>query len=264
MPAPRQTRFGALALILLLGIPVAARAQDAPAPSVESPGAPPPTYAPPPAYAPPPGYAPTPGPGAPPPGYPPGSYPPPAYGPPVVENLHDGFYLRLHTGGGYMSVSGSDGAGNTVKIAGDSVSLGVSIGGAIVPNLIVFGTFFISVVSNPDLTQNGAAAGTGSGSAAVGGFGAGLAYYFQPINLYLSGVLAATDFQVQDSNGNMTYDSDTGIGFQGMVGKEWWVSQDWGLGAAFEFVGASMKDKADPSIKWTSTSFALLFSATYN
>ena len=96
----------------------------------------------------------------------------------------------------------------------------------------------------------------------MGGFGAGVVYYFQPINLYLSGAIAAVNLESQDSTGNTTYQSNFGPGFQGMVGKEWWVSPHWGLGVAGEFVAATMKDKNDSSIRWDSTSFSIAFSAT--
>ena len=48
-----------------------------------------------------------------------------------------------------------------------------------------------------------------------------------------------------------------------MIGKEFWVSDHWGLGAALEFAGGwAMKDKDNPDFSWSATSFNLLFSAT--
>jgi hypothetical protein len=50
-----------------------------------------------------------------------------------------------------------------------------------------------------------------------------------------------------------------------MVGKEWWVTQDWGLGLAGQFQVASMKDHPDGvSTRMTAETFSLLFSATFN
>ena len=82
--------------------------------------------------------------------------------------------------------------------------------------------------------------------------------------MYLSGALMFVTFELDDSNNNAIYQSDTGVGFQGMVGKEWWVSANWGLGLAGELFVASMKDKTDPNTSWTSSAFSLVFSATYN
>ncbi len=50
-----------------------------------------------------------------------------------------------------------------------------------------------------------------------------------------------------------------------MVGKEWWVTDNWGVGVAAELLLSSMKD--DPVVSdatYSATTFGLLFSATYN
>ena len=220
------------------------------------PGSPPPGQSYPPGYGPPPGYAP----GYAPPGYPPG-YAPPRYAPPVpAEPTHTGTYVHLDLGGGFTSISGSDGYGGTGKLSGGGPAFSVAVGGAPVPNLAVFGSIFFTGPSQPKQSTGG----TFNGDALVGGFGAGIVYYFMPANIFLSGTLAALQFQADDANGKTVYTSDFGVGFEGMVGKEFMVSDHWGLGGALEFVGASsMKDKDNPNISWSAAAFNLLFSATY-
>jgi hypothetical protein len=170
----------------------------------------------------------------------------------------------MHIGGGATHVSGADAYGEALTASGGSGSLGIALGGAILPNLIVFGNLFGSGVSKPTVTIAGLGSGTSNSSVAVSGIGPGVAYYFEPINLYLSGTLAAMHVEIDDVNRHPLYQSKTGVGGQVMVGKEWWISQNWGLGAAVEFVAASMKDNNNSNITWTSTGFSLLFSATYN
>jgi hypothetical protein len=276
-------RASSLFVLVTLGLASTARAQTTP-PDQTQPAAaapapePAPGFAPPspPAYAPPPpGYAPPP-PGYPPP--PPGYAPPPGYGGPGYApgavyghsagyQTHDGVYVRLHFGGGYTSMKANSG-GNDLKISGGSVALGVAVGGALTENLVLFGTFTVTSISNPDVTSAGTTVGTANGSAGSVGIGAGLAYYLEPANVYLSGSLLANQLEINDSNGNKVGESDFGVGFEGIIGKEWWVSDNWGLGAAAQFVFASMKDKdtfgtGNPPT-WTSTAFSLLFSATFN
>jgi len=229
-------------------------------------GPPPQGYGqPPPSNYPPPGYSNYPPP--PPPGY---GYPPPrgygrpvVYAPPVYQ--HDGFYLNMHIGGGYTSLSSTlDGVKTT--ISGGSLSLGVAAGGVIAPNLILFGTLYGNSITDPDVSSSdGSSQGTLSGATAtLIGFGVGLAYYVEPINVYFAGALSATWLDLSDSDTNETfYQTDTGLGFQALVGKEWWVARDWGLGVAGEITLASMKDK-DYDTRWTGGSFSILFSATYN
>jgi hypothetical protein len=273
----------------LLLVSAAAVPQTAPPPA--DPNAPPPgdPNAPPAAYPPPAntgypppgntgypppnaGYPPPGNTGYPPPGqYPPGYSPPPGYAPPGYMNppppppQHEGFYLRLHLGGGFGRMGGTDSYGDELAFSGGGYSFGIALGGAVMPNLIVFGNLFGMGLIDPDTEFNGGSTGTVSGTTSMAGIGPGIAYYFQPVNVFVSGTIAATVFTAADSDGNTQYESNTGVGFQGMVGKEWWVSHEWGLGIAGELIATGgMKDKVDPTIKWSGTSFSLLFTSTYN
>ena len=187
-----RVRLGALTLAALSTISLAARAQDAPppadnaAPSVTPGGAPattrrpaprratpgpgqqgyppagqqgypppgqqgypPPGQGYPPGYAPP-GYAP----GYAPPRYPPG-YAPPGYAPPApTEPTHSGVYVHLHLGGGFTSIKGSDGSGSTLTVSGGGPSFAVAVGGAVAPNLALFGTLFFTGSSQPKVSSN--------------------------------------------------------------------------------------------------------------
>jgi len=79
----------------------------------------------------------------------------------------------------------------------------------------------------------------------------------------VAGTLATMQVALSDSdNSDNRIESKWGFGVQGLVGKEWWVSQDWGIGVAGEVLASSMKDDADESM--TGLAFGLLFSATYN
>jgi hypothetical protein len=114
-------------------------------------------------------------------------------------------------------------------------------------------------------TSTGGNSGTATGvTLNMIGFGPGLAYYFEPTNLYLSATLNFSQITLTDSKtNNQLAETEIGYGFSGMVGKEWWVSTDWGLGLAAQFQLASVKVKNVDS-RMTGMGFALLFSATYN
>jgi hypothetical protein len=170
-----------------------------------------------------------------------------------------------HASGSAAAISASGTTGDAVY-SGQGWSGGIALGGVVAPNLIVHGVLLATGADNPDVKLAGTSIGQGRASADVYAFGGGATYYVEPFNLYVSGSLLAAQFELGqgDVARNLVYDSKLGLGFEAMVGKEWWVSSDWGLGAAAEFVGASMKDKTVSDIRWTTTSFALLFSATYN
>jgi len=47
------------------------------------------------------------------------------------------------------------------------------------------------------------------------------------------------------------------------VGKDWWVSENWGLGAAAQLLLGSAKDR-NADANWSTAAVALMFTATYN
>jgi hypothetical protein len=260
---PRWMLLAALALVA--AAPRAAHAQrEWTTPASRPPTAPanPPPDAPTVTPAPaPPGYAPGYGPPAYPP--PPASVPP-AYPSPPPQPEHGGFFLRLHFGPGFDSFSSSGGTSGSTQLSGGGVSFGIALGGAVAPNLAVFGNFFESGAVQLSSFKSTRTDLIGADNAAMGGLGAGVVYYVQPLNLYVSGALALAVFFIEDAKGKTLAQTDGGIGFEGMVGKEWWVSPHWGVGAAVEIIAASaMKDRADPTVDWTAEAFNFLLSASY-
>ena len=268
---------GSAAVGLVFLIAPAARAQVAPAAAPTEPVAPAPAV---PEAAtgpetPPPGIEPA-------PDYPYGP-PPPAYyyrpvryratpngygAPPVVESMegfhaHDGFYLRLHLGIAGTGFSSTQ-AGVKTSYSGGGSSAGIAVGGVIAHNLILYGTVFGTSTSDPDKQVGGVSQTGDVGNLGVGAIGPGMAYYFEHWNLYLSAAFGLAGFTMEDGNGFRLDSSRSGTALELIVGKEWWVSRDWGLGIAGELFAASLKDKNVPGLRWSAGSAALLFSATYN
>jgi len=245
-------------VLVALAAPLEAAAQ-----TPAYPGAPPPAY-PPPGY-PPPGYPP---PGYPPPGYPPG-YPPAAYQsqPTPGSHHHDGFFLRFLAGFGYTSMGADLGPADT-KISGGGGGFALALGGALTPNLILFGELLQSIAVEPKVEVGDASATAQDASASLVGIGAGLAYYLSN-NLYLSGTLAFSQISLQDADNQEVADTEFGPGLSLVVGKEWWVSDNWGLGMAAQLYAATMKDRG-PAVAggdaptWQATGLNLLFSASFN
>ena len=96
--------------------------------------------------------------------------------------------------------------------------------------------------------------------------GPGVAFFFAPANAYISGSVNYSELSLssdKDRNNDNLLQSNGGIGTSITIGKEWWVSSDWSLGAAFRFQHASMKFK-DSGAWMNAFGFGLFFSATYN
>ena len=185
---------------------------------------------------------------------------------------HDGFYLRLKAGYGYLTASESYDMGTTDVYAEFGPILNAAFGHSIVGNLILYGEFVMTRL-NAAWTQNGATPPSWIRKREVTlfGFGPGIAYYLP--NLYVSGALTVAKLWFIDDVTFPPPDTNWGLGCSFAVGKEWWVGRDLGMGIAGQFTYASMKhsfsqerDKYyayfDPRMHVTM--FSLLLSATYN
>jgi hypothetical protein len=196
---------------------------------------------------------------------------PPALAPPPSgcacspPGSHDGFYTRLAVGLGLASASGAG-----TKYSGGSFVLDAAVGGALTEHLILYGELLFHSIPGP------------KGKPKVGdptlvgnpvdniGLGPGLAYYFMPWNFYLSGsllfqkvLLTKTSVVVAPAVAVSSKQfTKTGLGFNLMVGKEWWVSDNWGLGVALQLLLAGAKDR--DGTEWDSGALAVLFTASHN
>jgi len=193
----------------------------------------------------------------------PGYGPAPGYGSWYGYHQHDGFYMRLYAGLGYFTASETYG-GATDTYSGVGATYGAAFGGTIAPNLILYGEFLGTTVTNATASYGGGRPDYSGMDLTLFGFGPGVAYYIEPVNLYLSGTLTFTEISFSDTNTAAPLDStNLGIGFSFMVGKEWWITPDWGIGIAGQFHIATM---GDPTVdaRMRASVFSMLFSATYN
>jgi len=171
-------------------------------------------------------------------------------------NRHFGFLLRPDVGAGYMSTS----MGDTTR-SGVAGTFGVIVGGAVSENLILGAHLYDGVIGDPNAISPSA-----SGSktqATMVGVGPNLTYYFMPVNIYLSASMAFTRMNL--TAGNFSGDSAWGLGTRLSLGKEWWVSDHWGLGFAGHFSYSDNKsDTTDTAQRIKTWGVGLSFSATYN
>ena len=274
--------------------PPSAAAPPAPgSPGANAPGAPPAGY--PPAGYPQPGapYGAAPAPGYP-PGYPPYGYPPPGpgypypgyppyqgypnayypYAPPQKSpgaHTHDGFYLRMGLGVGGLSLS-MDNSGTKTEIGGTSLGVAFAFGAALTRHLIIYGEFFTVGTSDPNVKVNGQSRTLATANASLFGIGPGVTYYFGESNFYLSSTLAFSQLTFSGALEDNRAQSDTNWGatLKISAGKEWWASDNWGLGIAAQLALGSMKDdhltvqESSSTPAWNVGALTLLFSATYN
>jgi hypothetical protein len=148
---------------------------------------------------------------------------------PVAEEgpTHRGFFLRPHVSVGYLGATGPD-----ESLKGLALGAGVSVGFAIVENLILFGEFMFQTVNGgayDGMYMSSADEGTGLDMVAFGG---GIAYYVMPLNLHFALAGSVTVFQIHVGTLPPILNDPAGFGFNATVGKEWWLGGQWGLGIA--------------------------------
>ncbi len=160
---------------------------------------------------------------------------------------HLGFYIRPSLDLGFVS---SSAPGRTISGGGCGINL--SLGGAIVENLILAGHVW----------SGGILSGAGNKQVLVN-MGPELTWYFMPINIYVSATPALARLSLY-SGGAERSETDFGFGANLAAARELWVSDHWGLGISVQAVFATTPEKAPSSARWTTWGATLAMSATYN
>jgi hypothetical protein len=172
---------------------------------------------------------------------------------------HEGFFLRLALGPGYQSLE-VDAGFDTLELDGVGFGSSVAIGGIIQPNLALHADFFAAAIVNPNATLNGVERGELESSVSVSGVGIGATYFFMPSNMYASFSLGLGTLTFE-FDGN-TSESESAFALNAVVGREFWVDPEWGVGVAGQFTYLDVAE--DGRSLGDYRAFNLLFSATYN
>ena len=176
----------------------------------------------------------------------------------------DGFFMRLSAGGG-SSKTRIESGDEFMEFSGKASDLNFAFGAIVAPNLALHGTLYGWMMSDPDMEarlSDEDLAGEVDGDFTTGALGIGLTYYLMPANVYFSGTIGRGSMNL-DLDGSIDGETDYGLIFDLTIGKEWWVGDGWGLGAALGMTHHSFSDP-DVDENWSGTSYALRFTATMN
>lgn len=189
--------------------------------------------------------------------------------PPSLGNEeHDGFMLRLAIGLGAATLTETVSGGGLGDLESDFSGAGgtfsIDLGGAVTENLVLHGRLADFLIFDPSVTVDGMDVGEAT-DVSVGGvmFGIGATYYFMPINLYVTGVVGPGRIVLDDGDTTRGR-SEYGFAMNLDLGKEWWVSAQWGLGVALRmWFNTVSEDSGSLEGTLDFTGGAILFSATY-
>jgi hypothetical protein len=187
-------------------------------------------------------------------------------------HTHDGFYLSLAGGPafGTITLNATGVFFKKQEYSGTGFQFDFKIGGVISEeaNLILSFDMMGRAISGPTITQDGASGTTTSDiTASDVMYGVGITKYFMPSNIFISATVGVGSFAVGNTNAQAK--SQSGFGFQLKGGKEWWVSDNWGLGVAAGFAYISADDQKEPSYPsytatLSTTKFFVVFNTTFN
>lgn len=156
---------------------------------------------------------------------------------------HTGFHARALFGFGYAgSFASGQVDGVDVDVSVDAFGIGFALQGgyAVMPNLIVGAEFeVLGLVGGSATASSNQAEFDWDTSGSVVFFGPNVTYYLMPIDMYLSGTLGPTfvDGENEYADGSSAdTDFDVGFGFNLTVGKEWSVSDLFGVGVAAQLM----------------------------
>jgi len=181
---------------------------------------------------------------------------------------HDGLFIRASAGigaaRGKLEANGGD-----AELHDAGLDVNLAFGAIVLPNLAVHATLWGWGLNDPGVevkSSIGNAALASKGVFEMTAFGVGATYYLMPINAYVSASLGSGAFSGTDQ---LDGTSNRGFAYDITAGKEWWANDEWGVGAAGSYSYCSATDKdlgpaAAPDGKWTGTSWALRFTATFN
>lgn len=183
------------------------------------------------------------------------------------DPAHRGFFLRFNLGGGPNQTQGLGDNDEDFTIGDAGGHFGIEIGGALFPGFAVYGLILATSIVGPKLTVNDDVVTTDDQlSFSTSIVGAGATYYL-PWNIYLDGAVGIARHQVTYDGPGLQWeiDSDPGLGILVGAGKEWMVSDSWGLGLGVSGVFSKVNDEDDAGVKteFTGASVGFTFSATY-
>jgi len=183
---------------------------------------------------------------------------------------HDGFFLSLNIGlaAGGINLAMENTFPEEIKFSGAGSAIEFKIGGALKENLLLHADVSSRVIGSPNVSVDGKE-GTTSNKVSANDqvIGVGLTYYFMPYNMFLQGGIGSGKFGLVIDDEK--YESENGLSFSVKVGKEWWVSKNWGLGISLGFNQINADDKKDPnnpeySGKLSTSKFFVLFNTSFN
>ncbi|MDD9932007.1 MAG: hypothetical protein OXT09_00310 [Myxococcales bacterium] len=195
------------------------------------------------------------------------------------KHEHDGFMFRVTLGPGWGSFTerssvatiGSAGSDRielgqqVLDVSGAGLLLGLDLGTALGASTALHARLSEMSLPDPGIRADGEElAPRGDSTRAPTYLGAALSHYLMPLNLYGTASVGLAVLRQPGFDGDTSL-GDVGWGLNLDVGKEWWVSDNWGVGLAARYFWLSTSANAGDGSRRDNSGHmgGLLLSATY-
>lgn len=171
---------------------------------------------------------------------------------PATIHRHDGFFLRMGIGAGYLWNTMKE-PNFEYKVRGTVVPLEILIGGSLIPGLVAGGGLWIA--PGAQLRTEGSGADTTAASDLQMTFyqlGPFVDYYIDPtqgFHVLLAATLAGFQMSLKDSvnttlspSRNFNPIRADGFAVTGGVGQEFWIGNQWSVGGMLRLTYATLED----------------------
>ena len=181
----------------------------------------------------------------------------------AVPFTHEGFYLQTTFGGGYL---GSSASANAVELSirGGALNGSLWLGSSVVPGFVLGGGFTSAIGLRPRVKQTLQGQQTDFGTTNTGlqlnMIGLISDIYPDPRKgLHFQAMLGYAVLTI--SQNGVSSESPSGVGLQGGIGSDFWVSEEWSIGVlgSVVYAAAKLHEASYPTV-----APAVLASFTYN
>lgn len=192
---------------------------------------------------------------------------------------HEGFYLSMGLGPVFGNVIAEINPFGynppTVNFNGTAALFDFKIGASIYENLILHATLVSNVLAGPTVTTTSSPRDYNpsiykmpdSYSIRESMLGVGFTKYGMLSNVFFSGSIGVGYFSTVDTKDSKNnFSTDPGISMQVKVGREWWISKNWGLGIGVSYGKTKLRNLPpnEDAEKFNSNRIGILLNTTVN
>jgi hypothetical protein len=176
---------------------------------------------------------------------------------------HDGFYMQIAGGVGYLSSSAELGPSN-LTLSGVTTPLHLLLGGTAGP-IVIGGGFFFDHAASPSASISGSSVALTDVSMTLVGIGAFADYYVDPHGGLHFQPFVGWGALESSRNGNSGGSDPTGLVLALGGGYDWWVGDEWSIGVMGRLAYAPLSYSAGgASVSYSTIAPALLATFTYH